>query len=302
MDDIRLQRMIDEANRYIKSLDPEEIERRNSVQNDENKRDYQALNDALAHGQCVYCGYPITHFSEEKPCFHWLLNPKGFKKRHFPLLFERLSFHRLEAYLRWVATCEHHLRNVNDLVEERSSSKKIETTMRYKNLEWSLSCSHGDFAGHLDSRYGQMPHYHFQMKVDGRVMINYGAYHIPFHKEDIFGFAVKDGKIEGVEHRNIEGATIQTFLDNIPPEDLFNALQRAEKEDEATFNMQTLVEADEGATIKGSDLAEIFEESKRTGEPIARIMKRKLKNVKQQTVILPGPGLPGLAKRTPRQR
>lgn len=298
MDNEEIKRRCDAVNKHLETLSNEEIGKFNADENERNERDFQALKEALERGYCIYCNNLLTHFSDKKPCFHWLLKPKGFKKRHFPLLYVQKSFHRLDAYLRWVATTEAPLKNINDLTEEKSPSKEIETTIRYKNLEWSFSCSRGDYAGHLDKREGKMPHYHFQMKVNGEVIINYGAFHIPFHEEDFFGFAVKSGQIKKMKHRNIQGATIQTFLDHIPSEQLLESMQSTNDPEDATFRMQTILEADEGTAIKGEDIAKIFGEHKRTGVPMAKLL-RKLENVKQKTFISPGPGLPELAKRTP---
>ncbi len=288
--------------KHLETFSDEELQKINAAQHEENEADFKELKDALEKEMCSMCGQSITHFTEKKPCFHWLLNKtRGFRKKHFPLLFEKYSFHRLESYLRWVANTDVPLKNINDLVEEKSSTKKIEVTICYKNLEWSFSCSNSDFAGHHDKNNGKMPHYHFQMRVDEQVIINYNGFHIPFHNEDFFGFALKDGEFPKLRHAHVQGAGVQTLFDTFTPEELSEQMIKADNENDAMFHTSTLVQADPGTTISGSDLAELIKERDRTGIPLSRLVK-KLPNVRAQSIISPGPGVPDLAKRTPRRK
>ncbi len=126
---------IKKLNERLNGIPLEKLHAEDEKQHKKNGEDFQALKTALAEDRCNYCGNPLSHFSEKKPCFHWLLKPNGFKKRHFPLLYKQKDFHHLEAYLRWVANCDKPMKNINDLVEEKSSSKFIEETIRYKNIE-----------------------------------------------------------------------------------------------------------------------------------------------------------------------
>lgn len=285
----------------LEAMSDKELRKVSDADQEKNEADFKELKEALERGYCSMCKFPISHFSESKPCFHWLLKPKGFKKRHFPLLFERYGFHRIEAYLRWVANVDAPFRNINDLVEEKTSTKKIELTIRYKNLEWSFSCSDSDFRGHFDKYNGTGPHYHFQMKVDDRVIINYNGFHVPFHEEDFFSFAVKDGEFPKLRHAHVQGAGAQALFDVFTPEELLDQMVRADNENEAIFSTSTLVEADPGTKISGSDLAALVEERNGTGIPLAKLT-RKLPNVKVKNFITPGPGVPDLAKRTPNRK
>lgn len=137
-------------NEHLNSLPLEKLQAESVKEFEEAERDFQEFRAALAQGQCSICGLPLSHFSEKKPCLHWLLKPAGFKKKHFPLLYQTVSFHRMNAYVRWVANSDMPLSNINDLVEDKSTTKFIEETIRYKSLEWSFSCSHGDRQGHED--------------------------------------------------------------------------------------------------------------------------------------------------------
>ncbi len=292
---------IEKTNEYLASLSEEEINLRNEEQLKQDDADFQKLKDYLGKGMCSYCEHPLSHFSEKKPCFHWLLNPKGFKKKHFPLLYSEKAFHQLEVYLRWVANSDTPMKNINDIVEERSSSKLIEITIKYKNLEWSFVCSKGDMEGHKDRHEGTMPHYHFQMKVDGNVMINYNGFHIPFNDYDEFCFAVKRGEFNKIRGQHIHGAGMQAFFDNFTPEELIDMMTKSDDEETASFNVGILMRADEGHTISGDQLAELFRERQRTGESMAKLA-RKLENVSIEAHISAGSGVPEIARRTEHRR
>ena len=290
-------------NEYLNDLPLEELQARNEKELGKTAKDFEEFKKALAEGKCSFCGYPLTHFSEKKSCFHWLLNQaRGFKaKKHFHLIYEQKSYHMLNPYLRWVANSgDEPVRNINDLVEEKSSKKVIEETIRYKTLEWSFSSSRGCFEGLEDTHLGKMPHYHFQMKVNGLVVIKYNSFHIPFTDYDQFCFAVARGEFERLKGGHIEGAGMQTLFELFSPEELLDLMQKSPEDDESKmqFNIQTMVQADEGTTISGDDIADLMEEHKRTGVPMAKLL-RKLKDVKATSIINPGPGVPEIAARKP---
>lgn len=284
-------------NEIINRVPDDFIYEKNKAQQEQDEKDFQGLKDALFQGKCYYCGNPLTHFSVRKPCFHWLLwEAKGLRKKHFSLLFESTSYHQLDAYLRWVANTDVLFGNINDLDEERNSSKFIETTIKYKNLEWSFSCSKGDFEGHKDRKEGKFPHYHFQMKKNGNVVINYSGFHIPFSEYDEFCFAAERGDLDKIKFGHIHGAGMQTMMEKLSPQEIIDSIKNADDELTAQFQVQTMVQAKEGTTIKGSDLADIMKESKETGVPISKLIQ-KLKNVRIQSVISPGPVVPEIAAR-----
>jgi len=288
---------IKKYNEYLNSIPLVEIQEKAAEQAEQNEKEFQTLKKSLAEGKCCYCGNPLEHFSLRKPCFHWLLwEAPGLKKKHFGILFEQKSYHELDAYLRWVANTDIPMRNINDLVEEKSSKKFIESTIRYKNLEWSFSCSFGDLQGHKDKHGGQTPHYHFQMKINGNVVINYNGFHIPFQDYDEFSFAIKRGEIDRLRAGQVHGAGMQTLLDNMNADELIDSMRSTDNEDDAQFNVGILLEAVEGTTISGDELANLFAEKKRTGVPMAKLVQ-KLQNVKTKIIIEPGPGVPKIAAR-----
>lgn len=62
----------------------------------------------------------------------------------------------------------------------------LETTIKYKNIEWTLTYGQSDLDGHKDSQNANFPHFHLQMLVDELPFIRFNDFHIPFSKEDLF--------------------------------------------------------------------------------------------------------------------
>ena len=292
------EKQLQQFNDKLNSVSLEELKEIEEKRQKENALDFKNFRQALDEGNCFYCKNPNTHFSTKKPCLHWLLKPKGFKKKHFPILYKEESFRSLNTYLRWVANTEKVGQNINDLVEEKSSNKFIEETMKYKNLEWSFSCSNTDRTGHSQAHKGNMPHFHFQMKVNGNVIINYNAFHIPFTEYDEFTFAVEAGKIDRLKSRRSFDAGMQTIFEHMKlDENFIDELQYSADESTAAFNTDIFIEAEEGHTISGDDIADLLEERKRTGKSMAALVK-KLTNVRIKTMVSPGAGVPQIAERS----
>lgn len=291
---------ISKFNKFLNSLPFEKIKFKNEKEIKKAKKDFEKLKDGLSRGMCSFCGYSLAHFSVNKPCFHWLLKPNGFKKKHFPILFKEKSYNQIDAYLRWVANCDKYIQNINDLKEEKSSNKFIETTIIYKNLEWSFSCSHSDLEGHKNKHKGRLPHYHFQMKVDDNVIINYAGFHIPFSDYDEFCFAVERNDFDRLKSIHTHGAGMQSLKDNLTPEELVDGLKYTEDESNAQLNTNILIMAEKGSTISGEEITKLLEEREKTGVSMAKLAY-KLKNVNIQIFISPGPAVPKIASRKPRK-
>ncbi|MEX0909811.1 MAG: hypothetical protein WDZ75_00785 [Candidatus Paceibacterota bacterium] len=294
----------DNFNKRLESMSAEEMAERQEEEYQKNSRDFEKLKQTLAQGQCMYCGNELTHFSKSKPCYHWLLRKcKGFRNKHLRLLGEMRGFHEIESYVRWVANTERSITNINDLADERNPNKIIELTVKYQNIEWSFSCSQNDFSGHSGGEHSRKPHYHFQMKQDGQIFIKYRDHHMPFNDYDEFAFAVERGDFPRLGHKKIEGAGMQALFDHMTPEELLMGMKNANENSLAQqLRVQTLVEADPGTTISGDQVADLMEESKKTGVPMARLIKENVKNVSATTYITPGPAVPEIAERKPRSR
>lgn len=290
-----------EFNEFLSNIPQQKLKEISDKDRERAEKDFREFKTALKRGQCSYCEQSIEYFCSNRPCFHWLLNPNGFKKKHFPLLYKNYGFHQIESYLRWVANTETPVRNINDLTSEKNPAKLIEETIKYKKMEWSFSCSQGDYDGHEDKHDGQMPHFHFQMKSDGYVLINYGGFHVPFNEYDHFVFAIKHGNIDKLKYDYSYGAGVQSLMERLTPEALLNGMKNSPKDiEDGEFHLSTSIEADPGTTISGDEIADLIKESKETGIPLAKLV-RKLKNVKIVTLIIPGPAIPKIAGRKPRK-
>ena len=281
----------------MKNLSQSEIDRA--------EKDFQNLKLCLEKDMCSYCDRPVTFFAKSQPCFHWLLSPRGFRKRHFHKLYEIKSYHEINTYLRWISNTEVLLRNINDWVEEKAERKVIEETIKYKKLEWSFSCDKSDLAGHASSDVCNFPHYHFQMKVDGNVVINYGSNHIPFTEYDLFVLKVKEGAVPGLSYQHTHGSGMQKMFDTYSPEELLslmNTKHATEETGKNQFHLQTLVTSKSG-NISGEKIAELQKKNQETGIPMAQLLKDvEDDDLSVLTMIEPGGDIPEIPKRTPKKR
>lgn len=281
----------------MRKLTPEEIKQMNEITIKESEEEYVEFIKDYKKGICYLCQERYDAFVLSKPCMHWLLRPDGLDKKHISQVLNNFDYFRIYAFLCWLANTEGPMRNVNDLREEKSENKVLELTIKYKNLEWSFSSAKSCFNG--NHKRGGLPsgksHYHFQMKIDGRIFVKYSDFHIPFTEYDLMCFSFQRGENEQIKYITWRGG-IQDAFDAVPPEAMLEAMTSTEDASKATFHMQVMLEADEGKTISGDEIADLINERNRTGEPLAKLVKR-LKNVTARTVIMPGPAIPEIAGR-----
>lgn len=290
---------IKRMNKMLASCPIEELQARADEHNKKARLDFEKLKSSLEEGKCSFCSRDITYFDEKEPCFHWLLwEAKSLRKIHFLPLFTEKGFHQTVTYLRWVANSEKPFANINDLVEEGKSTNIIDITIRYKNMEWSFICSEGDKQGHQGSYEGKNPHYHFQMKKDGYVVINYNGFHLPFINYDDFCFAVAQGKFDKLRASEGRAAGIQAVLDTVKPKQLIDNMIYTDSENDAPLKTDILIEAEDGHAISSDEISDLIKERRRTGVPLVKLVE-KLKNVKLTRIVSPGPGVPEKSQRTP---
>lgn len=274
----------------------DQIKKFNDMVISETEAEYKEFINDFKQNICYLCKKPFDCFDIKSPCMHWLLRPEGCEKKHFSIIFNNFDCFRIYPYLCWLANTESPFKNINNLVEEKGKNKIFETTIKYKNYEWSFSCSVGCFKGVHGSFKGSKPHYHFQMKKNDLIFITYNDFHINFTDYDLWTIAVQKGEFSNVKHHQFRSMGIQDALDTIQPETLLGGMKATTDEKSATYHIQTMVEADEGTSISGNELADLVKEYNKTGVPMAVLMKR-LKNVKVKTIITPGPGVPKMASR-----
>ena len=288
---------------FFDSLTPEQIEEGNRKQLEENTRVYEAFTSAYKKGNCSLCSLPLTEFVSSKPCFHWFLRPHGIKKKHFQkYLSTPISFFRFDSYIRWIANLNSPYKHINDLKSAMNPAKVIEYTIRYRNIEWSVSIGKTDRQGHPESKNANFPHFHIQMKVDNNVFIKFNDFHIPFTDEDIFILRSMEEVPDKVIWRNTFGEGMSIIEDDEALEQLDKLMTRTDDIENATFNTGTLMQMPEGETMDGETLKKAFNESKETGIPVRHILKKYFPQASFITEITPGNSVPEISKRTSRKQ
>ncbi len=288
-----------DLNRYIESIPPEKIQLENKRQERRNREMYAEFEAAMLKGMCFLCKSSNASFFPKKFCMHWFLYPPGIRKKHFsPYLNGPRSYFRLDAYFRWLANYENPIANINDLKDEVSASSYIETTVRFKNIEWAISVGQTDRVGHTDSHSGTRPHYHIQMKVDDRIFLRFNDFHLEFTDEDLFFIELRDQCGDSVHLQAYRGDGIGILEDEKMVEFLTEHSTVADDENTAPFIRGTIIQAPEGEMLSGDLLADAAEESKRTKEPVGKILQRVMPNAKFETYLRPGDGVPELVKRS----
>ncbi len=285
---------------FINNLTPEEIQEGNREQETENKRLYLEFQEAYSKGCCSLCGMKLDYFSPDETCFHWFLKPSGIKKKYFKeYLSEDIGFFKLESYFRWLAHIEKPFRNINDLKSETTESKLLETTIKYKNIEWSLNYGKSDLEGHKNSKNANFPHFHLQMLVDGLPFIRFNDFHIPFSKEDLFNIELL--KEENVLFQNSQAPGMTDILENPEMlEKIDEHLTVAENEEDASVHFGTMIKMPEGKTMSGDKIAEIIEESRRTKKTVRHLMKEHFPEANIVSEVTPADGVPEKKKRKKR--
>lgn len=172
--------------KWINNIPPNVLTSINKQCRKKTNEEHQRFLKCLKEGNCYLCSQSFKHFDLQNSCIHWLLGshgPKEFnKKKHLYQINKKFSYHQIDAYFRWLANSEILFSNINDLEIEKDPTKIIEHTIKYKNLEWSFSCSKGDYCGHPQTQSGNFPHYHLQMRQDKRTIISFSQFHLPFQK------------------------------------------------------------------------------------------------------------------------
>lgn len=279
-------------------MSPEEINKFNENAARETAEQYKEFKDDLAAGKCWVCNAPIDSFDENTPCQHWLLMPKGFRKKHLKLVFDAKDYDAIESFLRWYVNAKEPIRHINDLKDEHDSEKVKALTIKYDNIEWAFSFAKSCLEG-KDGVHG--PHYHFQMRVDGRPFHDFSDRHIKLSDYELWLLDIEQGKNPKIMKREVHGAGIRDVLDNTDTEALLKSLKSTDDYDNATFHISSMVMPKEGHQISSDEVADLMEEHNRTGVPMHQLIK-KLNNVKSTVFVEPGPGIPDAANRTKHKR
>lgn len=282
-------------------MTPEEVEQMNRLNDEEHQRQALAFKAGYEKDICYLCKKPFKTISKDDPCLHWLLRQCKFKKKDFPKIYEKYGYGNIAAFIRWCANEERLLSNINDLEDEKSDRKVLSYTVKWKNIEWTFDCSKNDFQGHQGTSI-DYPHYHFQMRIDGRQFINFNDFHVPFTEHDVF--IVKNSMEQRDWFKQDFGAIGSGMQDavSVDLEDILEHTSRSDNEDEATYHFSTMIDARDNP-ISGEEIYEIQQEAERTGKSFAFVAQKRLKDrANVQTVVSPADSIPDIASRTEHKR
>jgi hypothetical protein len=281
---------------FIESLTHAQIDEGNLKNHEEYERQVTEFRKAYKIGNCYLCGMAFNQMQSSQPCIHWLLHRCRFKKKkHFPKIFEKYGYHNMASFLRWCANEETLFRNINDLEDEKSGRKIISYTIKWKNVDWTFDCTENDMHGHGNGP-SSFPHYHFQMRIDGRQFINFNEYHVPLSNHDLFNLNLRNNP--KVHHSfGSAGSGMQEVISVDPNLILENTVPTI-NQDEATFHFQTMIEAIE-KPLSGDLIYDMLKEAKLSNKSFAYVAKQRLKNrANIKTIISPPDSIPDIANRT----
>ena len=280
-------------------MTPGQVQEINDKNHEEHVRQSEAFKEGYKRGVCYLCGKSFKTISHSTPCIHCLLRRCKFRKKDFPKVFNKYSYHNIAAFLRWCANQERFLSNVNDLEDEKALNKVLSYSIKWKNIEWTFDCSSNDYSGHPGTK-ADFPHYHFQMRIDGNRFISFNDFHIPLTDEDVFTLSLKS---EDWFHQDFGGigSGMQEAV-SVSMEDILEHTTTTRSEDEATYHFSTMIDASENP-LSGDEIYEMQQEAERTGKSFALIAQQRLQGrAKVQTIISPADSIPDIAKRTEHKR
>jgi len=161
---------------HFENLSDDQLRAHNEADISRADAEYEEFVAAYQIGESYLCGKSFKTISKSSPCVHWLLRQCNFKKKDFPLVYEKFGYVQIAAFVRWVANQERFLSAINDLSDEKGDRKVLEYTVKWKNIEWTFDCSKNDYEGH-GGTHSNFPHFHFQMRIDSKPFINFGDFH-----------------------------------------------------------------------------------------------------------------------------
>lgn len=285
----------------LSELSEDDIQKRNDTLFKRIEEEHARFKEKFDLGLCYLCNKELNSFSKKRPCIHWFLKPKGFKKKDLLAVAGSYGLLQIENVLRWYANEDAFAKNINDLTEEGTNTKVVELTIRFNKLEWSFSCAESDYLGHQKSQHSKYPHYHFQMRVDKRPFINFNDFHLPLHETDIINMEANRSMPRLIKKRNFFGEGMSDVFNESVIDDVMNNASSEDNPDEGVFSIDSLAFAEDGKKISGDDLYQIMEEAKSKGVTIASLI-HKLPNANTEVMVSPGSGVVEQAPRTGRKK
>lgn len=244
-------------------------------------------------GICYLCKKSFKTTSSDGPCLHDLLRRGKFKKKNFAKIYKKYGYFNISIYLRWCANQEVFISNINDL--EGDENKVISLTIKWKNIEWTFDCNKNDFAGH-HGKVANFPHYHFQMRIDGKPFINFNDFHLPFSENDLHIFENLKNNSDIFFHSYGDIGVGMKLAMEVTPENIIHNTVRS-NDDEGVYRLQTMIIPKDGK-IDLDELNKLHEKSLETGKTMASLLHKASDEYQVQTYIIPPDNIPDIAERT----
>lgn len=287
----------EKINNFLNTLTKDEIEDLNKKDQQDAEDCYKDFKKQFKNGNCFICNKPLKTFSADNPCLHWLLRENNkIKKKDIKKVLDKFSYFQVNSYLRWAANSDEFFKNINDLEDEKDGSKLIEITLKYKHIKWSISCSYGDYTGHVGKK-ANFPHYHFEMLLNGQVFIKFNDFHIPFKESDLFGLImIKD--FGAIESHGTGGTGMESLM-NCKPEDLVKYSSFTKDESKADINISTIASFGKNGILV-DDVFKIIEEAEKSGVSAARLLQERANSA--VSFVSPHDSVPKKEKRSGRRK
>ena len=293
-----LQDDIQKFNEMASGLTPAQINADNKKRIELAQAEYARFEKAHKKNMCYICGKSYKTISHDNPCVHWLLRECKFRKKDFQQLYKQFDFFQINAFLRWIANSESFAKNINDMKDEQTHGKVIQETIKWKHIDWSFECALNDFKGH-DGRQSNFPHYHFQMRINGQQFINFNDFHIPLTQGDQLKLELMKNSNFQLKHTfGPHGAGMEDMI-QLPIEEFFESADFRGDELNGIFHFQSIISAPNG--IDGGDIEDAYEESRKTGKSVAKILREKFADDDSVSIVSigsPSENIPEIAKRT----
>ena len=293
---------IDEIERVAAAMPAKVRRRMNEEAIAEGKAEHSAFRDAYRAGRCFRCGTSLSEKGAAEVCLHWLLRPPTVTKKDIERTLLTCGCFPTQLFLRWIANEESFAGNINDLEAEQDPAKVMETTIRYRNLEWSFSCAASDLEGHAGSQHNAQPHYHFQMTIDGQPLICFGDFHCYFTDRDLFKLEIRRSKSKKVLHAFPEAEGMNDLMQPDRAEEVLRRTNPHDKTGNPTVQIDSFVVAEPGQSIKAEEINALLRESRERGVSFASLLGKLGDKVRVTTVIQPAPQVPQMAHRKPSRK
>ncbi|MDB6117906.1 MAG: hypothetical protein JWO08_1687 [Verrucomicrobiaceae bacterium] len=264
--------------------------------------EYLSFREAAENEYCYICGKPWATFSSAgEPCLHWLLRPKGVKTKHIEQLMLAQGYFRPASFVRFIANFAKPYKNINDLEDEGDPAAVFHWTCCWKHIRWTFKCGLNDLRGHAGSQT-DFPHFHMEMRLDGRAFVDFGSLHIPLSKVDLANLQINSDPASPMKVVfGPYGSGMQDAME-MDPDYIIDNIQTkpGQTEDDAVYHLDSIFSGDGDKGIPGELIDKAIADAKISGKTIAHHLYAA--GVKGRTIIGAAKSVPEKADRSTTNR